>query len=93
MISLVYRQKRNMAKIFQVIFFLLLFSTISNSAQVFQWAKSIKSEGFDEGYDLATDPYGNTYVAGMIEFDTDFGNGVILHSAGIHDIFLAKYDR
>lgn len=92
MISLVYRQKRNMAKIFQVIIFLLLFSTTSNSAQVFQWAKSIKSEGFDEGYDLATDLYGNTYVAGMIEFDTDFGNGVILQSAGIHDIFLAKYN-
>ncbi len=62
------------------------------SAQSFQWAKSIESEGYDEGFDLATDSAGNTYVAGMIEFDTDFGNGVILTSAGIHDIFLAKYD-
>ena len=81
-----------MTKIFPVIIFLLLYSAVCSNAQVFQWAKSIQSEGFDEGYDLAIDANGNTYVAGMIEFDTDFGNGVALHSAGIHDIFLAKYN-
>ena len=69
----------------------LLFGSGELIAQSFQWAKSIESEGFDEGYDLVTDPDGNSYVAGMIEFDTDFGDGVVLSSAGIHDIFLAKY--
>ena len=61
-------------------------------AQTFQWSKSIQSEGFDEGYDLVTDSAGNSYVAGQIEFDANFGNGIILSSAGIHDIFLAKYN-
>ncbi|MBK7849620.1 MAG: T9SS type A sorting domain-containing protein [Bacteroidetes bacterium] len=61
-------------------------------AQTFQWSKSIQSEGFDEGYDLVADSAGNTYVAGQIEFDANFGNGIILSSAGIHDIFLAKYN-
>ena len=79
-------------RIYLLISFALHLSVITSSAQSFQWAKSIISEGYDEGYDLATDSDGNTYVAGMIEFDTDFGNGVILSSAGIHDIFLAKYN-
>lgn len=78
-------------RIYALICAALLLSVMTTTAQSFQWAKSITSEGYDEGYDLATDPDGNTYVAGMLEFDTDFGNGVILTSAGIHDIFLAKY--
>ncbi len=78
-------------RIYAIICAVLLLTVMKTSAQSFQWAKSITSEGYDEGYDLATDPDGNTYVAGMLEFDTDFGNGVILTSAGIHDIFLAKY--
>ncbi|HQW22894.1 MAG TPA: SBBP repeat-containing protein [Bacteroidia bacterium] len=79
-------------RIYLLISFALHLSVMTSDAQSFQWAKSIISEGYDEGYDLATDSDGNTYVAGMIEFDTDFGNGVILSSAGIHDIFLAKYN-
>jgi hypothetical protein len=75
-----------------IIAFTFLITPLTTNAQTFQWAKDIVSEGFDESFDLATDPEGNTYVAGMIEFDTDFGNNVILHSAGIHDIFLAKYN-
>ncbi len=75
-----------------LLFNAFIFNTTQITAQSFQWAKSIESEGYDEGFDLATDSAGNTYVGGMMEFDTDFGNGVILTSAGIHDIFLAKYD-
>lgn len=75
----------------RLILLLVLFGSAISYAQSFQWAKSIQSEGFDEGYDLATDPDGNTYIAGMLEYDTDFGNGIILSSAGVHDIYLAKY--
>ncbi len=75
----------------RLILLLVLFASVISNAQSFQWAKSIQSEGFDEGYDLVTDPDGNTYIAGMLEYDTDFGNGIILSSAGVHDIFLAKY--
>lgn len=67
-----------------------LYSQIS-SAQTYQWAKSIKSEGFDQAYDIAADPQGNVYVAGQIEYVADFGNGILLESVGSHDIFVAKY--
>ena len=70
---------------------LLLLSLFSN-AQTFLWDRTIKSEGFDESYDLAVDPQGNVYVAGMIEYLADFGNGFFLESSGVHDIFIAKYD-
>ena len=71
---------------------LLLFFNSNSNAQSYQWYRSVKSEGFDEAYDLATDNLGNVYVAGMIEYEADFGNGVILESVGVHDIFIAKYD-
>ena len=58
----------------RLILLLVLFASVISNAQSFQWAKSIQSEGFDEGYDLVTDPDGNTYIAGMLEYDTDFGN-------------------
>jgi len=70
---------------------LLLLSLCSN-AQTFLWDRTIKSEGFDEAYDLAVDPEGNVYVAGMIEYLADFGNGFHLEASGVHDIFIAKYD-
>jgi len=71
---------------------LLCFFCTTLSAQTFQWNRIIKSEGFEEAYDLVTDNAGYVYVCGMIEYEADFGNGVILESAGIHDIFIAKYD-
>ena len=77
-------------RILVTIFF--VFTTGALYPQAFQWAKDIKSVGFDEGLDLVTDPDGYVYVGGQIEFDADFGNNVILHSAGKHDIFIAKYD-
>ena len=61
------------------------------TAQSFQWAKSILSLGFDEGYDLATDSEGHTYGGWMTEYDAKFGDGMILGTAGIHDIFIAKF--
>ena len=70
---------------------LLLITTFSN-AQSFLWERTVKSEGFDEAYDLAVDPDGYVYVAGMIEYLADFGNGVTHESMGVHDSFIAKYD-
>ena len=71
--------------------FLIFYSNLSQ-AQVYEWAKSIKSEGFDQAYDIVSDPNGNVYVTGQIEFLADFGNGVHIESAGVHDIFIAKYN-
>ncbi|MBP6333853.1 MAG: SBBP repeat-containing protein [Bacteroidia bacterium] len=75
-------------------FFISLFlivSTPKSHAQAFQWARSIHSEGFDQAYDIVSDPQGYVYVAGQIEFVANFGNGVLIESEGVHDIFIAKY--
>ena len=75
-----------------IIIIVLFISSAKTNAQTFQWAKDVKSIGYDEAYDLVVDAEGNTYAAGQVEFDADFGDNVILTSAGIHDIWLAKYN-
>lgn len=70
---------------------LLHFLPFISAAQSYNWANDIKSEGFDEAFDLVTDASGNTYVGGQIEYLADFGSGIIYESAGRHDIFIAKY--
>jgi hypothetical protein len=81
-----------MIKTIRNIALITLYFSISASAQTFQWYKTIKSVGNEEAYDIAIDHDGNEYVAGMIEYEADFGNNVILESVGSHDIFIAKYD-
>ena len=73
-----------------ILAFVLLINTCG--AQTANWARQIKSEGFDECLDLVTDQSGNVYVTGQIEFLAQFDDGYLLESAGIHDIFLAKYN-
>ncbi len=63
-----------------------------STAQTYQWAKSASSQGYDYGNGIITDDSGNVYIAGQIEYSCDFGNGVVLNTAGKHDIFLAKYN-
>ena len=75
-----------------LVIFFLLFNKYSVSQNA-QWAHSIKSQGYDEGFDLTTDDAGNVYVSGQIEFLARFDDGFALESAGIHDIFLAKFDK
>ena len=74
-----------------LLFSIIVFSSHSVFSQTYQWANTIKSEGFDQAYDIVSDPQGNVYVAGQIEYMADFGDGVLLESAGRHDIFVAKY--
>jgi hypothetical protein len=75
--------------------FLIIFLSISLvnsiSAQTSQWVRQIDSEGYDECLDLYTDQSGNIYVTGQMEYTTSF-DGYLLEAAGIHDIFVAKYD-
>lgn len=76
--------------IVMIVFFLFI-NLLNSQAQVYQWAKYINSEGFDQAYDIVSDPQGFVYVAGQIEFVADFGGGVLIEAAGVHDIFIAKY--
>ncbi len=78
----------NLKYLFLSIILILCFEA---SAQQVQWARQITSEGFDECLDLTTDASGNVYATGQIEFIANF-NGLLLESAGVHDIFVAKYD-
>ena len=70
----------------------LLFNSMISNAQDAQWVRTIKSQGFNECFDLAVDNSGFIYITGQIEFISTFDDGFQLESAGIHDIFLAKYD-
>lgn len=38
------------------------------------------------------DRQGNLYITGNFEKDIDFGNGVMLQSKGLNDLFIAKFD-
>jgi hypothetical protein len=55
------------------------------------WARKAGGIDSDTGYAIAIDPLGNSYVAGAFYATNDFGP-VKLVSAGLSDIFVAKYD-
>lgn len=55
------------------------------------WARSAGSTGFDAGGGITVDASGNCYVAGTFSAMATFGE-FTLSSAGVVDIFVAKYD-
>lgn len=55
------------------------------------WATSAGSTGFDAGGGITVDASGNCYVAGTFSAMATFGE-FTLSSAGVVDIFVAKYD-
>lgn len=76
---------------FSLLISIFFLATHFSNGQTYAWAKSIHSEGFDQAYDIVTDPQGYVYVAGQIEYLANFGSGVMIESFGKHDIFIAKY--
>ncbi|MEM9022778.1 MAG: gliding motility-associated C-terminal domain-containing protein, partial [Bacteroidota bacterium] len=61
----------------------------------FDWARSIGSSGFDQGYGIYSDPAGDLYVTGSFSSTVDFDPGpatVSLTSNGSTDIYIAKYN-
>ena len=55
------------------------------------WSQRLGGTGTDLGMNIATGSGGNVVVTGMFEDTVDFGGGP-LTSAGVDDIFVAKYD-
>jgi hypothetical protein len=59
------------------------------------WATTAGGSSVDEGYGIATDPRGNSYVTGWFRGTATFGAGedyqTVLTTAGSFDVFVAKY--
>jgi len=60
------------------------------------WAKTAGGAILDQGYDIATDPSGNSYVVGAIQtnglYPTVTFDTITLTGHGDYDWFIAKYD-
>ena len=55
------------------------------------WAKSAGSSAIDQGFGIAADENGNSYVTGNFADSINFGSQT-LTSSGVEDIFIVKYD-
>jgi len=70
-----------------------LFIAKYSSAGSWVWSKTIGGAGYDQGNAIAADGSGNVFVTGYIgaaAAGVDFGGGALV-SAGLYDVFLAKY--
>jgi fibronectin type 3 domain-containing protein len=70
-----------------------LFIAKYSSAGSWVWSKTIGGAGYDQGNAIAADGSGNAFVTGYIGASSggvDFGGGALV-SAGLYDVFLAKY--
>jgi hypothetical protein len=62
-----------------------------NTAGVHQWSKGFGGLDSDAAYSVAVDASGNSVIVGIFGRTTNLGSGD-LTSAGLWDIFLARYD-
>src|SRR5688572_25082949 len=62
-----------------------------NASGTLLWAKQAGGTGDDQGYSIAVDGSGNSYVTGHFKGIATFGT-TTLTSSGLYDIFIAKYN-
>jgi len=55
------------------------------------FSKTMGNTGFDDGFAIAKDPFGNIYLTGNIEGTVDFDPTTQLTANNSQDIFIAKY--
>jgi hypothetical protein len=72
--------------------FVFAFSIPSNAATLTHlWSHRFGDTAKDVGHAVAVDASGNVFIAGSFQGTADFGGGALV-SAGLADVFLAKYD-
>lgn len=79
-----------------LIILLLLSFYYTSHAQVPMWTNGIGSSDNDDSYSIDYDDSGNVYLAGWFSGTADFDPGVGVYnltSAGITDVFVAKYNH
>ena len=62
-----------------------------NASGVHQWSQRFGSTSLDEGRAIAVDGSGNMVATGLFQGTVDFGGGNLV-SAGLSDVFLARYN-
>ena len=62
-----------------------------NAAPAHHWSYSYGGPGMNTAYDVAVDPTGGVVVAGAFTGTMNLGGGT-LTSAGVYDVFLARFD-
>ncbi len=80
-----------MKKTFLFVSLLLSTTFIFAQIRVWQWVKQAGGSGDDQGWSIATDSEGNSYVTGSFSGTAAFGD-TNLTSSGSTDIFVAKLD-
>ena len=66
-----------------------------NSSGSALWAKSStmgSGSGYDAGYGVSVDNFGNSYAYGRTGSDINFGEGFLTTNSGGYDFFLSKYN-
>lgn len=69
----------------------LVITSAHAAAPTHLWSKPFGSTLFDSGQAVAVDAAGNVFISGFFNGTVDFGGGPLV-SAGVADIFLAKYN-
>ncbi len=82
--------KHKIPVIAALLIFINLVSQKVYSQPAVGWADNIVGQGYDETFDVVLDSSRNVFICGQVEF-TSYFDGYPLSTAGIHDIYLAKY--
>ncbi len=72
-----------------------IFTVKYNSMGVEQWLRTAGDDNNDQGWSIATDPAGNSYITGFIgdQASVNFGNGQsISNPKNAYNFFITKYD-
>lgn len=78
--------------ILNFILFIIIAVSFGFGQSNWQWVQSVGSAGDDQALSIVADAQHNTYITGFFSANINFGQGIILQSAGSEDMFLAKYN-